>query len=402
MNLLALKSRQFRLYIFSVHIALNGFWAQRVIIGWLAWDLSGSAGFVGFVAFLNLLPTIFVSFLFGVIADRIDVRLGTITTYSCAGIVSAGLAVIYFADLLNSFLLACFSLIAGFITSANHPIRMSLAPRLAPLEHLSSVVAFTSLNFNLSRLIGPVIGGVLLNYIGIASAIFLTALTYTAPIIAIYFTHPRGRQNGLTNDHSGYIFELKEGLTYVANHRILQVAIIFSFVTAFAGRSVLETLPILANDVFGRGPSALGLMTSAAGGGAVIAALLKTFLSAPKPNTFPLHSLILVVTTPLLVILVSFATDFYHMTLLVAVLGMSITFTAISLQSLVQMRIEDHFRGRVMGLWTTITMGSGAIGAFTMGLIAELFGASTAQFSIGTVLATLGLIAISRLSTRKS
>ena len=74
MNLSALKSPPFRSYVISLHLALNGFWAQRVIIGWLAWEMTGSAGFVGLVAFLNFFPTLFVSPLFGVFADRIDVR----------------------------------------------------------------------------------------------------------------------------------------------------------------------------------------------------------------------------------------------------------------------------------------------------------------------------------------
>ena len=92
MNLVALQSSSFRSYIFSLHIALNGFWAQRVIIGWLAWVLTGSPSFVGFVAFLNFVPTLFVSPLFGVVADRIDVRVGSIISYSCAGIASAAFA----------------------------------------------------------------------------------------------------------------------------------------------------------------------------------------------------------------------------------------------------------------------------------------------------------------------
>ena len=215
MNFFALKSGQFRLYISSVHLALTGFWAQRVIIGWLAWDLTGSPGFIGFVAFLNLLPTIFVSFLFGVIADRIDVRKGSILTYSTAGAFSAILATICFMNLLNSFLLASFSLVTDVITSANHPIRMSLAPRLAPREHLSSVVAFTSLNFNLSRLTGPIIGGVLITFVGIPYALFLIAFTYAVPTIAIFFTTPRPFNSDTDISQSGYFHELSEGLNYV-------------------------------------------------------------------------------------------------------------------------------------------------------------------------------------------
>ena len=132
MNLSALKSPSFRRYVASLHLALNGFWAQRVIIGWLAWDMTGSAGFVGLVAFLNFFPTLFVSPLFGVFADRIDVRKGSIFSYALAGALAGLFAGICIYASPSPWLLALFSLVTGVISSANHPMRMSLTPRLAP------------------------------------------------------------------------------------------------------------------------------------------------------------------------------------------------------------------------------------------------------------------------------
>ena len=139
MNLSALKSPPFRSYVVSLHLALNGFWAQRVIIGWLAWEMTGSAGFVGLVAFLNFFPTLFVSPLFGVFADRIDVRKGSILSYALAGILSALFAGLCIFGSPTPVLLALFSFVTGVISSANHPMRMSLTPRLAPAGDLPSV-----------------------------------------------------------------------------------------------------------------------------------------------------------------------------------------------------------------------------------------------------------------------
>ena len=122
MNLIALRSPPFRSYILSLHLALNGFWAQRVIMGWLAWVLTGSPSFVGLVAFLNFVPTLIVSPLFGVVADRIDVRVGSMVSYTFAGTLSGIFAWICLADALTPFLLAGFSLLSGVISSANHPM----------------------------------------------------------------------------------------------------------------------------------------------------------------------------------------------------------------------------------------------------------------------------------------
>ena len=243
MNVVALKSPPFRSYIFSLHIALNGFWAQRVIIGWLAWVLTDSPSFVGLVAFLNFVPTLFVSPLFGVVADRIDVRIGSIISYGCAGIVTALFAWICLAGAQTQLLLAGFSFLTGLISAANHPMRMSLTPRLAPPDHLSSVVALTALNFNLSRLIGPAVGGALINILGAAHSLMLTALCYGVPVAALWFMRPRDRARDTAPPPDSYFGALLAGWAYALRLPLVRTALIFSGIGALAGRSVLETLP---------------------------------------------------------------------------------------------------------------------------------------------------------------
>lgn len=399
MNLVALKSPPFRSYIFSLHIALNGFWAQRVIIGWLAWVLTDSPSFVGLVAFLNFVPTLFVSPLFGVVADRIDVRRGSIISYSCAGIASAIFAWICLADALTPLLVAGFSLLTGVISSANHPMRMSLTPRLAPPEQLSSVVALTALNFNLSRLIGPAGGGALIHAIGAPHALVLTAASYGVPVLALWFMRPRDRSRDAAPEPGSYFGELLDGWRYALQRRLVRSAIIFTGIGALAGRSVLETLPVLANGVFERGPAGLGFITAAAGAGAAGAAIFKAMSQAQKPGVFqPLAWMVLLV--PLLVASLSLVGDFATAVGVVMLLGGSVTLLAISLQSLVQMAIDDHFRGRVMGLWTTVSIGSGALGAVIMGVLIDRIGIAPAQATIGLVLTGLSAVMILRFRSR--
>ena len=397
MNLIALRSPPFRSYILSLHLALNGFWAQRVIMGWLAWVLTGSPSFVGLVAFLNFVPTLIVSPLFGVVADRIDVRVGSMVSYTFAGTLSGIFAWICLADALTPFLLAGFSLLSGVISSANHPMRMSLTPRLAPKEHLASVVALTSLNFNLSRLMGPAIGGVLIQAIGAADALVLTAIAYIPPVIAIFFMRPRARsQSAEPTARQGYFFELFGGWRYALTRHLVRTAIIFSGLGALAGRSVLETLPILANGVFGKGPAGLGMMTAAAGAGAAIAAILKAVSKAQSAGRFQTSMLAMVMIVPLLVASLSQISAFPVATGIVILLGGTLTMLSISLQSLVQMEIDDHYRGRVMGLWTTVSIGSGALGAVIMGAMTDLLGVPLAQASIGFTLAAISAMMIFR------
>ncbi len=402
MNLSALKSPPFRSYVVSLHLALNGFWAQRVIIGWLAWEMTGSAGFVGLVAFLNFFPTLFVSPLFGVFADRIDVRKGSILSYALAGILSALFAGLCVFGSPTPVLLAAFSFVTGVISSANHPMRMSLTPRLAPAGDLASVVAITSLNFNMSRLTGPAIGGILIQMIGAPLAFAVTAVTYAAPVTAIFFMRPRDRAATEQAPATGYLDQLVEGWRYAIARHHLRAAVIFAGIGALAGRSVLETLPILANGVFGQGPSGLGYMTAAAGGGAAAASVFKAVSRPQSPGEFQPHILAMPVVIPLLVAAFAMISDFETAVAAVALVGATVTLMSISLQSTVQMAIEDRYRGRVMGLWTTISIGSGAAGAVLMGLLVDLVGVAPAQLVIGLALAVASAIFLLRLRSRVS
>ena len=396
MNLSALKSPPFRSYVFSLHLALTGFWAQRVIIGWLAWEMTGSAGFVGLVAFLNFFPTLFVSPLFGVFADRIDVRKGSILSYALAGMLSTLFAELCIFGSPTPILLALFSFVTGVISSANHPMRMSLTPRLASTGDLPSVVAITSLNFDMSRLTGPAIGGILIQTIGAPLAFAVTAVTYAAPVTAIYFMRPRERATPAQAAATGYLNQLAEGWRYALARQHLCTAMIFAGIGALAGRSVLETLPILANGVFGQGPSGLGYMTAAAGAGAAAASIFKAVSKLQTPGEFQPQILAMPVIIPLLVAAFAMIGDFATAVAAVALVGATVTLMSISLQSTVQMEIEDHYRGRVMGLWTTISIGSGAAGAMLMGFLVDLVGVAPAQLMIGLVLAAASILVLLR------
>ncbi|MEC7237510.1 MAG: MFS transporter, partial [Pseudomonadota bacterium] len=336
-----------------------------------------------------------------VVADRIDVRWGSICSYATAGILSGIFAAISILGGLTPVLLGLFSLLTGIVSSTNHPMRMSLTPRLAPAQDLPSVVAVTALNFNLSRLIGPVIGGFLIQSVGAPYAFAITAATYAAPVTAIFFMRPRDRSTPTSAAGSGYLDELLDGWRYALARRHVRAAIIFAGIGALAGRSVLETLPILANGVFDQGPSGLGYMTAAAGAGAAGASIFLAISKPQQAGSFGRHVLAMPVLVPLLVSALTTVSRFEMAVAVVALIGATVTLLAISLQSIVQLAIEDHYRGRVMGLWTTISIGSGAAGAILMGLLIDLLGVAAAQMTIGMALAGLSCLILIRFRRRR-
>ena len=310
MNINALNSSSFRLYLFGSFIALNGLWIQRIIIGWLAWEITHSPFYVGIAAFLSLAPTIFSGPVFGVLIDRVNIRVAFFLSYSSMIICSTILYVLILTNLLSiqSLLLIC--LFIGVIASAAHPIRMSLAPRLIEEYQVPSLVALTAVNFNTTRLIGPAIGGFLIQYFGASHAVLISIFTYMPVMFFILFIKPRDLV--LSGRNKSFIFDFFEGIKLIFSNSIIKFSIVLSGLTSFVGRGVLETLPLISEGIFHQGPSGLGLITATAGAGALFASITKALGKAETMGTnIPDSILFTAISIPLTVLLIGYVDTFY-------------------------------------------------------------------------------------------
>ena len=370
MNLAALNSPNFRLYLFGSFIALNGLWIQRIIIGWLAWEISNSPFYVGIAAFLSLAPTIFSGPIFGVLIDRANIRVAFFLSYSAMILCSSTLFFLILTNFLTikSLLLIC--LIIGIIASAAHPIRMSLAPRLIDEFQVPSLVALTAVNFNTSRLIGPAIGGFLIQYLGASGTILISIFAYLPVMCFILFIKPRDLVASSKN--KSLIFDFLEGIKLIFSNSIIKFSIILSGLTSFVGRGVLETLPLISEGVFNKGPSGLGLITATAGAGALFSSITKALGKAETSGTKISNNILFVaLTIPFVVLLVGYANSFLIVLFLIFILGFLATTIGISIQSKIQLELKDIFRGRVMSIWIMINMGSAALGSILFGLVSD-------------------------------
>ena len=370
MNLAALNSPSFRLYLFGSFIALNGLWIQRIIIGWLAWEISNSPFYVGIAAFLSLAPTIFSGPIFGVLIDRANIKVAFFLSYSVMILCSSILFFLILTDLLTikSLLLIC--LFIGIIASAAHPIRMSLAPRLIDESQVPSLVALTAVNFNTSRLIGPAIGGFLIQYLGASGTILISIFTYLPVMVFIMLVKPRDL---ISDDKNrSLIFDFFEGIKLIFSNSIIKFSIVLSGLTAFVGRGVLETLPLISEGVFNQGPTGLGLITASAGAGALFSSIAKALGKAEISGTNISNSTLFVaLTIPIVVLLIGYANSFLISLFLIFILGFLATTIGISIQSKIQLELKDVFRGRVMSIWIMINMGSAAFGSIIFGLVSD-------------------------------
>lgn len=380
LNISALASRDFRYYLSGNAISLQGLWIQRITVAWIAWDLSGQAAFVGFVAFLGFAPTMVTGPFFGVLADRTPLLRFATWTQSILCALASLMALLFALGMLTQVTLSVLALAIGVATSSHHPVRMALAPLLAPKEAMSSVITATALNFNLARSIGPAIGGGLIAAFGVGPTLCLIAISYLPFIVLLRWLHPRDR--ALENaDARSVLGGLAEGLARVRGDPFMRRVLAATSVFALGARGILELLPAIADGVFARGPAGLGTLTSAAGLGALAASLAVVAMPPISPGRVPRRGWI-AVWAGLALGLALAITSSWPVALAVTVcLGASGAVVGVAMQSSLQLTLEDRYRGRVMSLWVMTGIGSAALGAVLIGALSDLVG-----LPLGTVL----------------
>ena len=394
MNLSALKFRDFRIYLGGNLFAVNALWMQRVTIGWIAWDLTSSATFVGFIAFVSFAPAMVTGPLFGVLVDRMRITQVAKLTQLFLLIISLGFYLFFTFGILDEILLSFLSFLSGLVTSAHNPVRLSLAPRLVDRSSVASVVSIVAINFNLARLTGPAIGGWLIAGWGISTALLVQTVFYLPFIFAISLLRPRERSSSIINNEP-FIAAFQNGVEYALANALIRQAFLVTALYAFLIRGTLEILPVIADGVFNRGATGLGLLTSSAGFGALIAGVIKAFTPSQLVRELPKFALASALLGIGLLPLVGLSTSWSLTLLCISYLGFAGTLAGISVQTAIQIDLVDDFRGRVMSLWTMVSIGATATGAIILGGLADHIGISLA-FSLagglGTVLLATTII----------
>lgn len=382
MNLAALRFADFRIYLIGNIFALNALWMQRLTIGWIAWDMTRSASFVGLVAFINFAPTVFAGPFFGVLVDRIRVQRAAMMTQSILFVLALCLYSSFSAGVLGPALLAAISGILGMVMAAHNPIRMSLAPRLVDRFAVASVISMTAINFNLARMTGPAIGGWVIASWGIGTSLLMQALFYLPFVAALSFLRPRERTRSQAKA-APFLEDMAVGMRHVWRTPLIRQALVVTGVGAFISRGVLDILPVVADGAFGKGATGLGILTAASGFGALIAGVSKALMSGQTGGRLPGLALIAAIVGIAIVPIIGFSELWPLTLLLVACLGFSTTMTGISMQTAIQINLQDDLRGRVMSLWVLVGVGSAASGAVFLGTLTDLVGLNMTLSCVG-------------------
>jgi MFS family permease len=389
-----LLDRNFRIYALGNLISYTGTWAQRVAIGWLSWELTHQTIWVGLISLAQILPLIVFGPVSGALLDRHNHRYFAMTVNGAM----AGLAVLLYAltaaHLMHIVALLVIALLLGVANSGYQAARLTMIHEVVAPSLLTQAIAANSVIFNLSRAVGPAIGGIVIAHYGLAAAFAVNAISFLGILAALAAVQLRSRE--VNKPTQGLFAESREGWRYVIDHPGIRQMMLLSAVTAILARGIIELLPVFADTVFHRGSLGLANLTTAVGAGAIVGALALAL--AGSTDVLPRVTRLAAIGLGPLVILFGLCREFGLGLLISVVLGFAIVLCSVGLQVQLQSQIRPNFRGRVLGLWTAVNIAGPGVGGAILGALAQW-----ATLQIVTVAAgTFCLVLVVWLMIRKN
>ena len=378
----ALRQRNFGLYTLGSGVSLIGMWVQRIAIGWLTWELTRSGTWLGLIAFADLFPTVLLTPLAGVVADRYDrLRITIVSQYLAMG-QAVLLAALTLTGQITIWWLLVLSLFVGVVWSFNTAARLSMIPNLVERRYIPSAVALNAAAFNVARFIGPALAGAIMALWGAGEAFAFNALTYVVFIVALMKMRLLDVETG-GRARGGMLAQSFDGIAYARRHPGIGPILLLLIAMAVGVKPMLELLPGFADAVFHSGVEGLAQLTAAAGLGALITAI---WLAQRGRMTGLTRIAMLALAVSAGAIAVFTATDWFPLGLAACFcFGVTITMAGTATQSLMQNAVEGHMRGRVMSLYGLVYRGAPAAGALVMGAAADLVGLRWALASGGVI-----------------
>ena len=383
----ALRGRDFRLFWAGAFVSNIGSWIQSIALSWLVFQLTNSSFALGLVNFASTVPILLFSLIGGVYVDRTDRRRLLMITQTLLLVLALALAAITFAGIARLEYIIIIALLSGTVLAANSPAWQAFIVDLVDAKDLPTAIALNSTQFNLSRVAGPSVAGILLAIIGAAGCFFINGLSYLAVIIALIFIRPRQAAQKL--DDGSVWNRLWAGLTHTIRDPVVNSIIALTSVMTVFGFPYAVLMPVMARDVLGVGADGYGAMMAATGVGAIIASLIV----ASWGQRFARGQILLFSEMGFAIVLVAFSLSrvFALSAVLLALLGFCMIIYMTIANTAIQMLTPNDLRGRVMSIWILVSFGFSPIGSLLSGAVAQQWGAPLA-LGIGGVICAIAAI----------
>jgi len=371
----ALRHRGFRLLWAATLLSSTARWADLVVVGWLTLELTDSPLMVGIVAASKMVGYVAAPFL-GVVADRMDRRLLLIVAAGGNLVAAAAMLLLFVSGWLALWHVIALALVSGLTWALDNPTRNAFVPDLVDSEDLTNAVALNAVALEITVVVGPALGGILIPVLGMGGAYGLIAALCLVDVLVLLMMKKDVR-HGVAHLHESPVKSLIGGLRYVWGNQTVLVLLVIAFLLNFlAAPYRYAFLPLFARYVLEAGPAGYGMLTATAGVGALVAGLWVVSL-----GNFQRKGRMLVwsgVAWPASLLLLAMSTWYSVSLVLVFVAGLTQAIVWTIIATLILSYTVQPMRGRVMGLRTGVVI-SLPLGNLLGGAVAEHFGAPLAQ-----------------------
>jgi len=391
----ALATRNYRLFAAGSLVSNVGTWMQRVAQDWLILTLTASAGALGVTTGLQFLPILLFSPLAGVVADRYPKRAVLTVTQLVLGITAATLGLLAVTGLAQPWHVYLLAFVFGTGAAFDVPARQAFVNEMVSPDRLTNAVALNSASFNLARMIGPALAGLLIAALGSGVTatgwvILVNAATYAAVVVSL--ARMRSSELTPTTPIARARGQLREGVRYVRGRPDLLLVMGVLFCAGTFGLNFQMTTALMATEVFEQGAGGFGILGSIIAVGSLAGSLLAARRSRSRQRLV----IVAAVAFGVIVLVAGLMPTYLTFALVLPLCGFAALTVITAANSFVQMAAAPQMRGRVMALYLTVFMGGTPIGSPMLGWVAEQFGARWTLIGGGalTVLGTLVVTAI--------
>jgi len=384
----ALRYRNFQLYFGGQLISNIGTWMQIIAQAWVVYQIGHSELTLGLVAFASAIPVLFITPWAGVILERVSIRKVLVLTQAGPMLLAFILAFLTFSGRVMEWHVIVLAALLGVVNAFDAPARLTFLSQIVGKEDLPNAIALNSIMFNSARILGPALAGFVLAVLGAGWCFSINAVSFLAVMIGLWFMRlpPHRTAENLASPWE----QLVSGLRYIAWNGEMSGLIMLSLVFSIFGVSYSTLLPAFVEKVLLQGAVAYGWVNAASGFGAVSGA----FLLAHRASHGRRGKLLTLTNIAFPLLLIAFALNSNYLLALVLAYGLGVGFMVqfTTINTLLQTRVADEYRGRVMGLYTLTFFGFSPFGNLLIGFLSE-----TLSMGFAMILFAICALALSRL-----
>lgn len=392
----AMQHRNFQLFIGGQLVSLIGTWMQSTAQLWLVYKMTGSAALLGVFGFANQVPILFLASIGGYVGDRYNRHHGVIITQLVSMLLAFALAALTFAQAITVWEIIVIAFLVGVVNAFDVPIRQAFLVQMVIREDLPNAIALNSSIFNGARVVGPAIAGFALAWKGPGWCFLLNGFSFLAVLAALLAMRI---QKFVVKSPEGSPFQnFIQGFRFAMSDMPVRSALLLLSLLSLLGLQYSVFLPIFASDILHRGAKGFGLLMSAAGVGAVLGALYFAGRTSYKGLARWIAGTAL--TTGAGLIIFSQSHVFWFSASVLLFVGFAATVQMAATNTIVQSRVPDELRGRVMAVYATMFMGVQPVGSLIAGGIAKHIGAPSTLTVFGVLVLLGSLVFLFRVALR--